>query len=311
MNITKYLQLIRYKNLLLIALMQLMIRYGFLVPQQGPLGLSQFSFVLLIIATLAVAAGGYIINDIFDQNTDAINKPHKRIVGVSVSESQAYSLYAGLTIVGVGIGFYLANSIERPNFAAFFIIIAASLYYYATTLKPLFLIGNFVVALILASSILIVGIFDLLPVTDADNQAEMRRLMGIVFDYALLGFFLHLLREIVKDLEDYEGDWNQGMRTMAIQLGVTKTTKAVALLTIIPIALLLYYTITYFLMNDLHLIAIYCLTFVLAPMCFFAIKIWNASTKKEFATLSTFLKWIVFFGIFILPILDYTVKHHA
>lgn len=295
----------------MIVMMQLMIRFGFLIPQLDRQGLSNVAFALLLLATLCIAAGGYVINDIFDQNTDAINKPNKRYVGVSITETQAYNFYAGLTLCGVGIGFYLANSIGHPKFATFFVLIAASLYFYASTLKPLLLIGNLVVALVLASSIVVVGVFDLFPLTVSGNQEQMRRIFSILLDYTLLAFLLHFVREIIKDIEDYEGDWAQGMQTLPIVLGVTKTAKCVAVFTLVPIGLLLYYIITYFLMNNLHLISIYCLIFVLTPLCFLAIKMWSATSKEDFKSMSLLSKWIVFFGIFILPILDYTVKHHA
>ena len=102
----KYLNLIRYKNLLMIALMQLILLFGFLKLQNISLALAIWQYVLLIVSTVCIAAGGYIINDVFDQNTDNINKPNDVIVGKSVSEGRAYNLYVGFTLVGVCIGFY-------------------------------------------------------------------------------------------------------------------------------------------------------------------------------------------------------------
>jgi 4-hydroxybenzoate polyprenyltransferase len=307
----KYLQLIRYQNLLLLALMQLILRFGFLKEQNCSLALSDFQYVLLVLATIFIAAGGYVINDIFDQDTDAINKPEKVIIGKTIQESQAYNFYAGLTIIGVCIGFYLSNVIDKPNFASFFILIAATLYFYATTLKQMLLIGNIIVAILLATSVLIIGVFDLFPVTYAENQRQMIQIFSILIDYTFFAFLLHLIREITKDLEDIEGDNHQGMSTLAIYLGISKTAKLVAVLSLIPIGLLLNYMYRYFVLNDLHLITIYSLIFIIAPFLYFTIKIATAKTKSEFHQLSTVLKWIIFFGIFLLPILTYNIQHHA
>nr|WP_315155846.1 geranylgeranylglycerol-phosphate geranylgeranyltransferase [uncultured Flavobacterium sp.] len=307
----KYLQLIRYQNLLLLALMQLILRFGFLKEQNCSLALSDFQYVMLVFATLFIAAGGYVINDIFDQDTDAINKPEKVIIGKTIKESQAYNLYAGLTIIGVCIGFYLSNVIDKPNFAALFILIAATLYFYATTLKQMLLIGNIIVALLLAISVLIIGVFDLSPVTYAENQRQMIQIFSILIDYAFFAFMLHLIREITKDLEDIEGDDQQGMSTIAIRLGISKTTKLIAILSFIPIGLFLNYMYRYFVLNDLHLITMYSLIFIIAPFLYFTIKIVTAKAKTEFHHLSTVLKWIVFFGLFLLPILTYNIQHHA
>ena len=138
----KYLNLIRYKNLFLLAFMQLIFRYGFLKQQNIWLSLSDFQYILLVLATVLIAAGGYVINDIFDVETDSINKPKKLIIGSKISEGIAYNIYAGLTISGVAIGMYLSNIIQKPQFITLFIFVAALLYFYATTLKQLLLIGN-------------------------------------------------------------------------------------------------------------------------------------------------------------------------
>ena len=61
----KYLKLIRYQNLLMLALMQLIFRYGFLKLENIPLALADWQYLLLVLATVLLAAGGYVINNIF------------------------------------------------------------------------------------------------------------------------------------------------------------------------------------------------------------------------------------------------------
>lgn len=306
-----FLKLIRYKNLLMLALMQLIFRYGFLKLQKIDLALADWQYALLVLSTVLIAAAGYVINDIFDQETDNENKPNKVIVGKSISESQAYNIYALLNISGVAIGFYLSNVIMRPNFAAIFVLIAATLYIYATSLKQMMIIGNIVVALLLSLSVIIIGIFDIFPVTNSTNQGVMVSMFSILLDYAVFAFIINLLREIVKDLEDFEGDFKQGMNTLAIVLGIPKTSKLVFALSFIPVITLLIYINNYLVSNNLIAATIYSFIFVLAPMLYFSIKIWTAQSKSDFQKLSKVLKWILFFGILSILFITLNIKYHA
>lgn len=305
------LKLIRYKNLLMLAFMQLIFRYGFLKLQKIDLALADWQYGLLVLSTVLIAAAGYVINDIFDQETDKNNKPNKVIVGKSISENQAYNIYALLNVSGVAIGFYLSNVIMRPNFAAIFVLTAATLYIYATSLKQMPLIGNIVVALLLAVSVIIIGIFDIFPATDSTNQEVMARLFSILIDYAIFAFMINLLREIVKDLEDFNGDKQQDMKTLAIVLGVQKTTKLVFILSFVPIIALLYYANNYLVPNDLMAATIYSFLFILGPLLYFSAKIWTATSKTDFTILSKVLKWILFFGILSILIITLNIKYHA
>jgi 4-hydroxybenzoate polyprenyltransferase len=307
----KYLKLIRYQNLLMLALMQLIFRYGFLELQNIPLALADWQYILLVLATVFIAAGGYIINNIFDVETDAENKPENVIVGKSISETKAYNLYIGCTIIGVAIGFYLSNVINKPSFASIFIVIAATLYFYATSLKQSLLIGNFIVALLLSFSVIIIGIFDLYPVTNEENRPVMGLLFGILLDYAIFAFIINFIREIVKDLQDFEGDSNQGMNTLPIVFGVKRTTKLVFGLSFIPIICIVYYINTNLFASGLLFATLYGLVFILAPLLYFTVKIWSAKATQDFHHLSTVLKWILFFGILSIVVIILNIKYNA
>jgi 4-hydroxybenzoate polyprenyltransferase len=307
----KYLQLIRYQNLLLLAFMQLLFRYGFLKLQKIDLALTHFQYGLLVLATVLIAAGGYVINDIFDQETDDENKPTKRIIGNSISETVGYNLYSGLTIAGVAIGFYLSNAVFRSGFFVLFIFIAALLYFYATTLKQIMLLGNIAVALLLSFSVLIIGFFDIFPATADDNRPIMTIIFGILKDYAVFAFILNLIREIVKDCEDIKGDAAQDMKTLPIVLGIPKTTKLVFALMLVPIGILLWYINSFLMSNDLYYAVLYAVILVLTPLIFCAIKVGTAKQKSDFNQISTLLKWIIFFGILSVTVIHYNVKLNA
>ena len=304
-----FLKLIRYQNLLLLAFMQLVFRYGFFKFQNIPLSLADWQYLLLVLSTVLLAAGGYVINNIVDQKTDNDNKPKDVVVGKTISESTAYNIYVILNCVGVSIGFYLSNVIMKPGFSSIFILIAATLYLYATSLKQMVLIGNIIVALVLAFSVVIIGIFDLYPATYEGNQTQMAVIFSILLDYAIFTFFLNFIREIVKDLEDVNGDYNHGINTLPVAIGISRTTKIVFALSFIPLIGILFY-----IYNNLFLLiytTIYFLIFVVGPLLYFTIKIWNAKTKKEFQQLSLLLKWILLFGILSIVVITINMKYNA
>jgi 4-hydroxybenzoate polyprenyltransferase len=306
-----FLKLIRYQNLLMLAFMQLIFRYGFLKLQNIPLALAEWQYGLLVLSTVLLAAAGYVINDVFDQDTDFENRPKELIVGNKITEAAAYNIYFALNVTGVAIGFYLSNVILKPGFAAIFILIAATLYIYATSLKQMLLLGNIVVALLLSFSVIIIGIFDLYPFIDRSNQPIMANLFSILLDFALFAFMINFIREVVKDLEDQKGDENQGMKTLPVALGIANTSKLVSILGLIPVAFLLVYINNYFVANNLIAATIYAFVFVVGPLLFFSIKVWSAKNKKEFSKLSLLLKWILFFGIISIAIITLNIKYNA
>ena len=302
----KYLKLIRYQNLLMLAFMQLVFRYLLLKQSYVDLALTDFNYILLVIATVCIAAGGYVINNIMDQDTDEIAKPQNRVVGVSISETVAYNWYIGLTIVGVGIGFYLANVIYKPTFASMFILVATLLYMYATSFKQIPVLGNIVVALLLSTSIVIIGLFDILPAIDMDNQFRMKEAFGILTHYAIFAFIINLIREIVKDLEDMDGDYQSGINTLPIAIGIQKTKIIVGVLTVISIALLAYYVNANFF--ELDYVVYYAMVLIVGPLIYFGVKLLNAASKKEFHHLSLVLKIILFFGILSVAVIVFNLK---
>ena len=293
----------------MLAFMQLIFRYGFFKFQNIPLALADWQYGLLVLSTILLAAGGYVINNIYDQETDSDNKPNDVIVGRGISETQAYNLYFALTVSGVAIGFYLSNVIQKPGFASIFILVAATLYLYASSLKQMMLIGNIVVALLLSFSVIIIGIFDLYPATVLENQQQMKIFFSILLDYAVFAFMINILREMIKDIEDMDGDYNQGMNTLPIAIGKLRTCKIIFVLSIIPVLVILLYINKYLL--DLLWVTIYLLLFVCGPLILFTIRMLKANTKKDFHFLSLLLKFILLFGILSVGVISLNMKYNA
>ena len=290
----KYLKLFRYQNLIFIALAQVFIKYGLFLPFNIDITLSSFEFALLVIATLCIAAGGNVINDIYDVQIDKVNKPDKVIIGKLITESSANRLFVVLNVIGVGIGFYLSNVIERPSFAALFIVFSAMLYLYASYLKGILLVGNIVVSFLVAMSLIIVGLFDLLPAITPQNQAEQSLVFEVILRYALFAFSLNLIREIVKDIQDINGDKKGGINTLPIAIGRKRTLMVVFALTVFLIVGILAQMYDY--LYNQKALMLYFLLGIIAPLLFFCVKTWSAEHKKDFKLLSNILKIVMLIG---------------
>lgn len=300
---TSFLNLIRWKNLLMIALVQILIKYGLLLPFGISTSLNVLEFSLLVFSTLCIAAGGNIINDIYDIDTDVINKPDKIVIGKLISEKTAYSLFIILNILGVGLGFFVSYAVGKSELFSIFVIVSALLYVYASYLKQMFLIGNIIISALVALSIIIVGIFELIPAITTQNQGIQLAFFRILLDYALFAFIINLIREITKDIEDFDGDYKSGMHTLPIVIGKEKASKVLFLLSFIPLG-----TVIYYVNSNLYkqpIAVIYFLILIIAPLIYLSILIFNAKTKRDFHVISNLLKLVMLFGM--LSILLYKI----
>ncbi|MFH4966318.1 geranylgeranylglycerol-phosphate geranylgeranyltransferase [Gaetbulibacter sp. M235] len=300
---TSFLNLIRWKNLLMIALVQILIKYGLLLPFGISTSLNVLEFSLLVFSTLCIAAGGNIINDIYDIDTDVINKPDKIVIGKLISEKTAYNLFIILNVLGVGLGFFVSYAVGKSELFSIFVVVSALLYVYASYLKQMFLIGNIIISALVALSIIIVGIFELIPAITTQNQGIQLAFFRILLDYALFAFIINLIREITKDIEDFDGDYKSGMHTLPIVIGKEKASKVLFLLSFIPLG-----TVIYYVNSNLYkqpIAVIYFLIFIIAPLIYLSILIFNAKTKKDFHVISNLLKLVMLFGM--LSILLYKI----
>ncbi|MGC1206032.1 MAG: geranylgeranylglycerol-phosphate geranylgeranyltransferase [Flavobacteriaceae bacterium] len=289
------LNLIRWKNLLMIVIAQLLIKYALLDSFGIKTSLDTLGITLLILATVCIAAAGNIINDIYDVETDFINKPEKLIIGKTISEKTGYNLFIALNVIGVGIGFYVSNHVGKSAFFSLFVIISALLYVYASYLKQILLIGNIVISILVALSILIVGVFELIPSITPENRQFQLTFFKIIFDYAWFAFMINFLREIAKDLEDIDGDYKAGMNTLPIAIGRKRATIVLFILTFIPLLGIAYYVINWLYKEP---IAVgYFLLFIIGPLIYICIKSFNAESKKDYHHISNMLKLVMLFGM--------------
>lgn len=303
----KYLKLIRLPNLLMIIATQCIIKYGFFAHFDVAITLSNLGFIFLTVATACIAAGGYIINDIYDITADKVNKSACRIVGVHIDEKKARLLYYLFTFTGIGLGFVLSAMIMEPWYILYFVGIALGLYSYSRFLKKIPLIGNIIISLIVGASIIIVGAFELLPQIDSVNESNQMISFNILKDIAIFAVIINFLREIVKDIEDIQGDHVARFKTVPIVLGVKRTAQATAILCLIAIVIITMYTFNY-LFHEKWAVGV--LFFgVIAPLGYVSAQLWEATHKKQFSKLSLILKIIMFIGICAIPLISYTIDH--
>ncbi|WP_430468520.1 geranylgeranylglycerol-phosphate geranylgeranyltransferase [Winogradskyella ouciana] len=307
---THFLNLIRWKNLLMIALVQILIKYALLLPFYESHGvittLSPLAFFLLVLATVCIAAGGYVINDIYDVEADKINKPSKVIINTHISEKIALRLFIILNVIGVGIGFYLSNGIGKSGFFVIFFIASALLYIYSSFLKQILLVGNVIVSLVVALSILLVGVFELLPVINDSNREIQIFFFRLILDYAIFAFIINFIRELVKDIEDIDGDHKAGMQTLPIVLGRERANKIVFVLSLIPLFAVVYYVVDNLFKQQL--LVGYFLVLVIAPLIYVTIKLFSAEHKSHYKHISLILKLVMLTGMLSMALYSYVLK---
>jgi 4-hydroxybenzoate polyprenyltransferase len=263
---------------------------------------SDFQFILLAISILCITASGYIINDIFDVAADKINKPEKVFIGKTISKKSGLLMYFALTILGLILGIYTSYISGNLNYSIFFISTIALLYWYSKSLKKIAIVGNVVISFLTAFTLFIVLIFEIKNTNSSSSFAEA--ILNIftsisvtipVLIYILFAFFMTLIREIIKDIEDMNGDYALKMKTLPIIIGVNRTKKVV-----LAISSFVFLFIAIILKEELvHLPLLfwYAIVFILSPFAWFLYKLFNAKTTKEFHLLSNLIKLIMFFGI--------------
>ncbi|WP_397299592.1 geranylgeranylglycerol-phosphate geranylgeranyltransferase [Nonlabens ulvanivorans] len=305
MTMLTFLKLIRWPNVLMTILTQLVIVYAILNPSGVDLALNWWQLTLLILSTALLTAGGNVINDIQDVEIDKVNKPEKVLVGKVISENNAFTIYGILTIIAVIAGFILSNSLDKPIMATVFVFIAFVLYIYATTLKSMLLLGNLLISILVGLVIMITGIFELYPVITPVNQGAQQVMLKILFDFATGAFLINLAREWVKDCEDINGDHSGGRKTLAIAIGRIRAARVVSIFLLGVIALLVWYIYNYLYQNQIALF--YFVFIIIAPLMYVMLRLWSSEKTAQFTLLSMILKIVLFAGICSMAVISLTV----
>jgi 4-hydroxybenzoate polyprenyltransferase len=304
MNIRAFINLIRFNNLVVIALTMLVTRYCMIQPilavrhPDMQLQLSHTDFFLLIISTLLIAAAGYIINDYFDVKTDRINKPEKLYIDNGVKRRLAIVIHTIFNVLGFAIGVYVAHKANNIFLCSIQFISITALWFYSTHLKRQVLNGNILVAALSALVPLLVLFFEmpLLEHKFLESIKSFSFLYLSVCSFALFAFLLSLVREIIKDIEDLKGDYETGCRTMPIVWGV-KAAKAIVAGLISNILLLQLFIFYKLYKQHFSILLIYLFVFVFVPLILLIWKLYKSQQKQEYHTLSKWVKYIMLTGV--------------
>lgn len=303
-KVAGFFKLIRWPNLVFIALTQILfffcviepVLYGntFHIERE----LMQLFFVLTV-SSVFIAAAGYAINDYFDLNIDLVNKPTRLVVDKAISRRWAIFLHLLFSFAGVLMGFYIG--LQNGNWIIGFANtgVVFLLWFYSTTFKKKLLSGNIIISFLTAWVVFVVYLLtvhqkvDLLHLV---NPGSHQKLLRLALLYSSFAFIITLIREVVKDIEDMEGDARYGCRTMPIAWGV-EFSKVFATIWMVILLVLLLIVLLYILQFRMWLGAAYNLVLIIAPSVYCLYLLFNAKQTKDYSVLSKWIKAVMFTGI--------------
>ena len=296
-----FIKLIRFPNLIIIILTQYLTRFCILQPLLKSQGISlQFSeldFFLLVLSTILIAGAGYIINDYFDLKIDNINKTEKIIIGRKISIKNSIILYVLMNVIAIGVGFYISQKVGNIKYVLIFVFIGFILLFYSAKYKNKFLSGNLIVSFLSAFVIIIVWIYEILALgknqISIASQWEIMKLL--VFGYSIFAFLVSLAREIIKDIQDVEGDRTFGCRTIPVVIGMKNSKLIVVGITIFTMLILAYGQYLFYIYENNFI----CFYFILVQSLFIYLiyTIIKANEIKDFYFTGNLSKLIMLAGI--------------
>jgi 4-hydroxybenzoate polyprenyltransferase len=292
--VAAFFRMIRWPNLVFIVITQLLFYYC-ICRTVYPEG-TQMHIAGLVVASVFIAAAGYIINDYFDLNIDQVNKPDKNVINTVISRRWAIVWHLTLSVAGIVITWFSVSHqkwfLVPANFAAVLL-----LWFYSTSLKRKAIVGNIAISVLTAWTILIL-FFAQVPLSGAVQSHDERtvKFFRLAFLYAGFAFIISLIREAVKDIEDIEGDRRYGCRTFPIVAGILPVKVYITVWLIVLIASLIILQL-YILQFGWWLAIVYAVLFIIIPLCYLFREHYKAQTPAEFSRLSRLTKLIMLTGI--------------
>ncbi|MFN2458046.1 MAG: geranylgeranylglycerol-phosphate geranylgeranyltransferase [Chitinophagaceae bacterium] len=293
--ITSFFRLIRWQNLLFIILTQALFYFCIYSTIYNSAD-SIKGLLWLMFGSALIAAAGYIINDYFDLNIDQVNKPNKNVINSFIGRRWAIVWHLTLSITGIVATAFAVGSQK-------WYLIAANagcvllLWLYSTSLKRQVLIGNIIISVLTAWTILVL-FFLKVPVGFAlkGSDESTIKFLRITFLYAGFAFIISLIREAVKDIEDMQGDARYGCKTLPIVAGVVATKIYIAVWIVVLVAALFSLQL-YVVRFGWWWAVVYSFLFLIVPLVFLLAKLYTATQKLQFSYLSSIAKGIMLTGI--------------
>jgi 4-hydroxybenzoate polyprenyltransferase len=297
--ISGFLRLVRWPNLVFIALTQILFEYCIYERVFSKEQQVNDSFYFLVIASVLIAAGGYIINDYFDLDIDQINKPDKVVVNSLINRRWVIFWHMSLSLIGIYCTMFALRFTEYWHLILANMCSVIFLWIYSTSLKKQLLIGNVLISILTAW---VIGIlyFSKYPLNEFPNSNyssnQNVRFFRLSVLFAGFAFVISLIREVVKDLEDMEGDRKYGGRTMPIVWGVNASKVFISVWLIVLITTLIILQL-YVIQLGWWLSISYCLILIVAPLLYVFKKLFSAYTAADYHHLSIIIKMVMFSGI--------------
>jgi 4-hydroxybenzoate polyprenyltransferase len=299
-----FMRLVRLNNLLIIAATQFLMRYFVLKPLFALYGLKLQlglpEFIMLVLSIVFISAAGYVINDYFDRKTDMINKPGRVLIGRYINRRFAMFIHLVFNVIAVSLGAFVCMSIGIPELTLVFLVVIGILWFYSTTYKRQLLVGNFIVSFFAGLVPLIVLLFEVPMLRNnyggllALVNTNISLFVAWIGGFSIFAFLTNLIREILKDLNDYEGDIAYGRNTVPIIWG-RKVTQII-LVALHAIMILLILMVVVFLLKDIPSF-IYALIGLVVPLTVNAYLIYEAKSKESLKIASSILKLVMVVGI--------------
>ena len=266
------LRVVRLPNLVMMVAAQLLVVW-FLRDESIALPIDWQKLLLLQLATACSAAGGYIINDYYDVKIDMVNRPARVVVGAYLTRRKALAAHLTLSAIAAAVSALLGLRV-------FLVVCACTcwLWVYSNRLKRLPLIGNVAVSLLTALAIYLPALI---------FRLEPHKIIII----STFSFFISLIREIVKDMEDVRGDARHGCKTLPILLGVPATKTWLYAIGAVFVGSII--------VSNQWLSTIWMVFSVLfsAALTYFFYLLSLADRRRQFATLSKMCKWLMASGM--------------
>lgn len=313
-NMKDFFKLIRWPNLLIVALTMLAMRYAIIgpllartevvlreshgYPMSMMLQLPWQDFLVLVLATVSITAAGYVINDYFDIKTDLVNKG-RVIVGTAVPRRRALMFHNILNILGVASGFYVSWRIGYPLAGVMFLLVTGLFYFYSASYKRQFLLGNILVAFLTATLPLLVlfyewaALYNFYSVHAADIPS-LRVILWWICGFSLFAFLTTLTREIIKDIEDFKGDSVFGRNTLPVVLGVKTSVNISVSLT--ALILIMLWLVWYFFVRDVVTL-VYISVFLALPLGGIMFLLKRGRDTGDYHKASTMMKLVMLGGL--------------
>ncbi|MDD2636589.1 MAG: UbiA family prenyltransferase [Bacteroidales bacterium] len=316
-----FLKLIRWKSILVAMLIMFLMKYAIIIPvykYYGVLsGLSDLGFFFLVMSSMFILAGGNAINDYFDRKTDTINRPHKVIVGFSINRRKAIFLHSAFTFIGVVFGFITAWFTGKFILGLYFMFISFLIWIYSHNLKKKVLLANITLSFLVALIPLTVGITEYYALEksisewDINTARAIKLALQTIIGFSIFTFIINLIRELIKDCQDFIGDYKTGIKSVPILIGKKNTNLLISIISILSIVYLVviwevYLAKLMFFQNNI-IAEIYIYIIIILPILVLSIRsIWGNKIIK-YRRLNILTKFIMFFGVLFSIIFSFAI----